>query len=198
MKVLGIAGSPRRHGNTEELLDSALDGARIQGAATEKLVLLDMKFSGCICPESEDCQPTGQCSVMDDMQSLYPKLRAADLLFLASPICFRSVSAQTKALIDRCQALWVTKYLLKRPVSDSGRMRPGLFISVSDREDPKEFHGAILTVRSFFISLNVLYKAELLFMNIEKKGDVFKHPTALEKAFETGAKLVEKATATTQ
>ena len=39
IKVLGISGSPHRHGNTETLLDSFLDGARAEGAVVEKVVL---------------------------------------------------------------------------------------------------------------------------------------------------------------
>ncbi|MDD1688026.1 MAG: flavodoxin family protein, partial [Methanoregula sp.] len=39
INVLGISGSPHRHGNTETLLDSFLEGAHASGAAVEKVVL---------------------------------------------------------------------------------------------------------------------------------------------------------------
>jgi multimeric flavodoxin WrbA len=45
VKVLGISGSPHRHGNTETLLDSFLDGAKAAGATVEKTVLKDLDYS---------------------------------------------------------------------------------------------------------------------------------------------------------
>ena len=45
--VLGISGSPHRHGNTETLLDSFLEGARAAGATVEKVVLKDLTYTPC-------------------------------------------------------------------------------------------------------------------------------------------------------
>jgi multimeric flavodoxin WrbA len=45
--VLGISGSPHRHGNTETLLDKFLEGAREVGATGEKVVLKDLHYSPC-------------------------------------------------------------------------------------------------------------------------------------------------------
>ena len=53
--------------------------------------------------------------ILDDMQKIYPKLLEADVIILASPIFFYGVTAWAKALVDRCQALWSRKYLLKNP-----------------------------------------------------------------------------------
>lgn len=187
IKVLGILGSPRRGGNTELLLDEALAGARSQGAEIEKLVLNELEIIP--CQNCDDCATTGECTIHDDMEKIYPKLRAADRLILTSPVFFLSVTAQTKAFIDRCQSLWVTKYVLNRPIADKGGKRRGLFISAAHRNNPKQFQPAIRVVRAFFATLDIVYEAELLVGGVFRKGEVLDHPTALRDAFAAGVKL---------
>ncbi|MDP2953505.1 MAG: flavodoxin family protein [Chloroflexota bacterium] len=114
LSLLGILGSPRRGGNAECLLDEALKGAEGKGAQVEKVVLADRNIHP--CRGCGDCDATGICTLLDDMPLLLDKLRTADRLVLASPVYFLSVTAQTKAMIDRCQAQWAAKYLLKRPI----------------------------------------------------------------------------------
>ena len=121
------------------------------------------------------------------MDLVYPKLRQADRLILTSPIFFLSVSAQAKAMIDRCQSLWVTKYILHRPISD--KKRQGLFISVGHWKGEGNFRCATTVVRAFFVTLDVKYEGELLFGRIEKKGEILKHPTACQEAFDAGVRL---------
>ena len=109
MKVLGIYGSPRKGGNSDQLLDKALEGARSAGAETSTVYARDLKMVGCL--ECGGCNHTGECVVEDDMQAIYPLLEEAEVIFLASPIFFYGVTAQVKALIDRTQALWSKKRL---------------------------------------------------------------------------------------
>lgn len=129
MNVLGIFGSPRRGGNTELLLEEALLGAETEGAKVARLHLSDFTITP--CKECHGCDTTGNCVVLDDMQKIYPKLLEADVVILASPIFFYGVTAWTKALIDRSQALWSRKYLLKDPsLGKEGKKRRGFFLSV--------------------------------------------------------------------
>ncbi len=189
MKVLGIFGSPRRGGNTETLLEEALKGAEREGAKVERLHLSDYTITP--CKECHGCDDTGNCVILDDMEKIYPKLLEADLFILASPIFFYGVTAWAKALIDRSQALWARKYLLKDPsLGKEGKRRKGFFISVGATKGQKVFEGAILTAKYFFDVLNAEYVGELVFRGVEAKGDILKHPEALQQAFETGRKLV--------
>jgi multimeric flavodoxin WrbA len=189
MKVLGIFGSPRRGGNTEILLEEALQGAEKEGAKVERLYLSDFTITP--CKECHGCDHTGNCIILDDMQKIYPKLLEADVVILASPIFFYGVTAWAKALIDRSQALWSRKYLLKDPsLGKEGKKRKGFFISVGATKGPKVFDGAILTVKYFFDVLNAEYLGELVFRGVEAKGDILKDPKALEQAFEAGRRLV--------
>lgn len=185
MKVLGILGSPRRGGNTEVLLDRALAGAESMGAETEKVVLNELNITP--CQNCDDCLAAGECSVQDDMQGLYPKLRQADRIIIASPVFFLNLSAQTKAMIDRCQSLWVTKYVLHQPVGSEGRK--GLLISVGHWQGRGNFQCSITTVKAFFATLDVSYERELLVGGVERKGDILSHPTARDDAFAAGARL---------
>ncbi len=189
MKVLGILGSPRKGGNTELLLEEALKGAEAEGAEVERLRLTDYNIIP--CKECLACYKDGNCIILDDMAKIYPKLLEADIILLASPIFFYGVTAWAKALIDRCQALWARKYQLKDPsYGKEGRKRKGFFISVGGTKGQKTFEGAILTAKYFFDVLNAEYAGELVLREVDAKGDVLKHPQALQQAFEAGRKLV--------
>ena len=188
MKVLGIFGSPRRGGNTELLLEEALRGAEKEGAKVERLYLSDITITP--CKECHGCDQTGNCVILDDMQKIYPKLLEADVVILASPIFFYSVTAWAKALIDRSQSLWSKKHVLKDPsLGEQGKKRKGFFISVGATKGRKVFDGATLTVKYFFDVLNAEYAGELVFRGVEAKGDILKHPDALQQAYEMGRKL---------
>jgi multimeric flavodoxin WrbA len=189
VKVLGLFGSPRRGGNTELLLEEALKGAEKEGGEVERIYLSDFIITP--CKECHGCDNTGNCVILDDMARIYPKLLEADVVILASPIFFYGVTAWAKALIDRSQALWARKYLLKdSSLGKEGKKRKGFFISVGATKGQKVFDGAILTVKYFFDVLNAEYVGELVFRGVEAKGDILKHPEALQRAFEAGRRLV--------
>jgi multimeric flavodoxin WrbA len=187
MKVLGIMGSPRRQGNTEILLDKALEGATEAGAEVEKVLVSNLKISPCL--EIYACLKDGNCSIKDDMQLLYTKLLEADHIIFASPIFFYSVTSQAKAVIDRCQALWVRRHVLRMGKEDK-RVRRGIFISIGATLGGKLFDGAVLTVKYFFDAIGVRYSGDLLVRGIDNKGQIKERPDALEDAFRLGQKLV--------
>jgi len=191
LKVLGIFGSPRKGGNTDILLEETLRGSEREGAQVERLHLTDFTITP--CKECHGCDRTGECVILDDMQRIYPKLLDADVIILASPIFFYGVSAWAKAFVDRCQALWSRKYLLKdRSLGKEGKRKKGFFISVGATKGARVFEGAILTAKYFFDVINAKYVGELVFRGIEAKGDILKHPGALQQAFEVGKKLASE------
>jgi multimeric flavodoxin WrbA len=187
MKVLGIMGSPRRQSNTEILLDKALGGAREAGAEVEKVLVSKLKISPCL--EIYACRKDGNCAIKDDMQLLYKKLLEADHVILASPMFFYGVTSQAKAIIDRCQALWVRRHVLGMGKEDK-RVRRGVFISIGATRGKKLFDGAVLTVKYFFDAIGVKYSGDLLVRGIDNKGQIGEHPAALEDAFRLGQELV--------
>lgn len=185
MYVLGINGSPRIGGNTDILLDKALEGAGSKGARTEKIVLNSLKFSPCL--ECENMRDDGTCLIEDDLQGVYKKVEEADAVILASPIFFGSLSSQTKMMIDRFQCAWRAKYIFKKDTFKKRKL--GAFISVeaSNRED--FFHNARAIVRNLFATIKAEYKEEFFCPGLDKKGAVLKHAELLKKAFELGERI---------
>ena len=188
MRVLGIAGSPRRGGNTDLLLAEVTRGAASRGAEVKTIVLNDLKIAP--CQHCDACLKTGRCKVEDDMQLVYRELEAADRIVLASPLHFMGLTAQMKAMIDRCQALWARKYVLKLPPLGNGRERKGLFISVGGRKIANLFEPALVMIKTVFRILDTTYAGALLFPGVDEKGAIAKHPDALRQAFLAGQKLV--------
>jgi multimeric flavodoxin WrbA len=190
VRVLGLAGSPRRGGNTDLLLAEVMKGAAAEGAEVKTIVLNDLKISP--CQHCEACFEAGVCKVKDDMQMVYKELERADRIVLASPVQFMGVSAQAKAMIDRCQALWARKYILKRPPLGDRRPRKGLFIAVGGMKLANLFEPSLATVKALFKVIDVDYAGDLLFRGVDEKGAIKKHPTALKQAFLAGQKLAEE------
>jgi len=187
MKIVGIGGSPRKSGNSDVLLDEALDGARSAGASTEKIILNELNFKG--CQECGGCRDTGVCVVKDDMQFVYQRIEGSDGLIIASPIFFGSLTAQLKAMIDRFQCLWVKKYVLKRPVAS--KKRKGIFLCVYGSEKKEFFESARKIIKIFFATLGIEYFGELSCGNLENIGAVKKDKGAMVKAFELGESLAK-------
>ena len=188
-KVLGIFGSPRRGGNTDLLLEEALKGATEEGARAEAIHLCDFRITP--CRECLACFNNGTCVIDDDMQGIYPRLLAANIVILASPIFFYGITGWAKAMVDRCQALWARKYVLHDPsLKTENRLRAGFFISVGGTKGQRMFEGAVLTVRYFFDAFNTNYSGDLLFRGVDACGDIQKNPDALPQAFAAGRKLV--------
>ncbi len=185
MRVIGLMGSPRIGGNTDLLMDEALTGAREAGAETEKLTVDKANIAP--CKEYYGCLRDGKCVINDDMDDIYEKLAEYERVIVASPMFFYSVTAQIKALMDRCQALWARTHVLKTLPRDTGRK--GAFIGVGATRGEKLFEGPKLTVKYFFDAIGVEYADELLVRGVDKRGEVKDHPEALAEAREMGRRF---------
>ena len=100
VKAIGIAGSPRREGNSTTLVKAALRGAASAGADIALIHLNDLRFRG--CQACEQCAPEGECIIKDDLTPVFAALRLADVWILASPIYRDGLSGQFKSFFDRC------------------------------------------------------------------------------------------------
>ncbi len=185
MKILGIWGSPRVGGNSEILLDALLDGAREAGGDVEKVALRTLKISPCL--EIYKCFKTGECPIKDDMVDLYPKLLQADVVVLASPIFFYGLTAQAKAMIDRTQAFWARRYVLKQDFP--GEHRQGVLLATAATKGKHVFVGARLATYYFFDAIHVRYAAEILVREVDEKGAILGKPEVLAEAAELGRRL---------
>lgn len=186
MKALVILGSPRKEGNTEILAGQVVAGMKEAGAEVELIRLADYRISPCIA--CGGCEKTGRCVVQDDMQELYPRIDSADRLVLVSPIYFYGVTAQLKAFIDRCQAQWSRKYLLRQ--RQQGRVpRIGYLVSAAATKGDKIFDGAVLTAQYGLDAMDFKYGGALLVKGVDRKGAIGDMPEELERARQFGRKI---------
>lgn len=185
MKVLALSGSPRRKGNTETLLRAVLRGAEAAGGEIEVVRLYDLRIQPCI--GCGGCDKTGECVLEDDMQELYPKILAAQRVILASPIYFYGITAQAKAFVDRCQALWNRKRLQKEKGEwRKDLSRKGFLLAVSATHGEKVFDGAILTARYAFDAMGMEYGGDFLVKGMEGREDMAKDQATLARAEQAG------------
>ncbi len=188
MKVIAFLGSPRKNGNTELLLNETIKGIESSGLAVKFFNLNSMHIIP--CQDCGGCDTTGECILNDDMSEIYPEIRTADRIILASPIFFFALSAQSKAMIDRCQSFWCEKYLLKKPIPEGEYGRKGLLILVGGMKMEIGVECSEVTTKAFFRTVSVKEHKVLSFLRIDAKGAILKHPTALKDAFEAGKALV--------
>ena len=89
-KIYAVNGSPRKNGNTAQLLQKALEGAKAAGAEVKLIQLADLNFSGCIscfaCKKIEN--PAPGCILKDNLAEILNKLVKADGIIMGSPIYF--------------------------------------------------------------------------------------------------------------
>ena len=189
-QVLALASSPRKGGNSELLLDACLEPVARAGILFEKIRVCDLDISPCL--NCGGCMEEGECVVDDDMQMLFDKFAASPTLLVSAPVFFMGLPAQLKAVIDRCQAVWVRKYLLRRRMPDADSRR-AFFIQVGGMKKDKIFAGGLATIEPFFATLDYKFSGRLLLADIDARGAVSDHPSALEGARKLGARIVSGA-----
>ena len=164
-----------------------MEGAAQGGAAVEKIVLRNLKITPCL--EIYHCFKDGTCPIKDDMRELYDKLLSAQVVALASPVFFYGLSAQAKAMIDRTQALWSRRYVLKQDFP--GGDRQGVLLCTGATKGRLLFVGCRLTAKYFFDAINVSYAGEILVRGVDEKGAILKKPETLTAARDLGHRLAQ-------
>lgn len=192
MRILAISSSSRRNGNSETLLDRALFGLKKKGTVIKKVILTELNISPCVAG-CQACYKIGECIIKDDMQDIYKDLLACDMLITASPIYFQGLPGQLKCAIDRCQALWARKFVLKKELVDkkSKAKRQGTAILVcASRGVKNTFTGAVITLKAWYNTLDIKYKKEFLAEGLEQESAALKDKKLLKRAVEFGKKLI--------
>ncbi len=190
MKIIGFSGSPRKNGNTELLLKEVVKGIDSKGLEVEIFNLNLMKIKP--CQGCGGCNKTGKCIYRDDMDLVSDAIRSADRIILASPVYFYSVSAQAKAMIDRCQSFWNEKYILKKPIQGNEFGRKGLLLLAGGMKKQIGIECAESCATAFFRTVSVSEHSTLSYMDIDEKGAILNHPVAMREAYEAGRRLVMK------
>ena len=172
MLALGLQGSPRKKGNCDVLLTRFMAALQQRGATIRVIDVPREDIQP--CKELTVCEKKGFCPIDDIMgREIYGLLRQADIIVAASPIFFYNVTAQLKALIDRCQTLWARKYMLK--LKDPGHaVRKGFLLGVGATRGKQLFDGMHLTAKYFFDAVAAAYTGSLTYRGVEGRGDILR------------------------
>lgn len=176
--VLIISASPRKGGNSDTLCDQFMKGASEAGHKVEKLRLAELKID--YCSACYACKKVGHCVKQDDMAQVTEKMRAADVIVLATPVYFFTMNAQMKTMIDRMLG---------------AAQKPGLenkeFYLIATAADGKAaMERTIDGLRGYLDCLpgaremGVIYGA-----GAWQLGDILKNP-AMEEAFRMGKEIM--------
>jgi putative NADPH-quinone reductase len=146
-KILVLMSAWMKNGNTDRVTDSFIKGAVENGHSVTKVYLGAMSLRG--CRGCGACLRNGHhCVVNDDMQKLYPLFAWCDMIVMASPVYFWTITASLKAFIERLYAISVndqypTKELIllmtagldNKEVFAHGRSYAKTFAMVLGKED---------------------------------------------------------------
>jgi multimeric flavodoxin WrbA len=193
IKILAFAGSPRRHGNSETLLDWVLDSMIADSeVVVEKVALDDANINP--CKGCNACEILNKCVQRDGMDTYHDKIISADIILLSSPIYCMGIASQPKALIDRAQVFRSRKYVLRLPIVPPERKgkRLGAFLATAGQKWNFVFDAAVPSVKCFFhvIDIKDADISYLMINGVDEKGAIDLHPTARTDAENLGKSLI--------
>lgn len=143
--IVGICGSPRNQA-TEHVLREAIDMLKKMGFEAEFFTVRDKEIG--FCRHCDHCLKHKKCMIVDDMYELYRLLGLARGIVIATPVYNGGISAQTKAVMDRCRALVAADY-------DFFNRKVGIGIAVGgDRNGGQEM--ALQQIMTFYILNGVI------------------------------------------
>lgn len=185
-RVLCIAGSPRRHGNTEQLLDALMRGVRDAGG--EPVLLRAADANAHPCRGCNACSKTGECIQRDGMDEVFSAIDSADAIVIATPVFFATVPAVLKIVYDRCQPYWARRHVLGEP--RPARKRPGALLVVGGGGDPFGTACAVTPSRSVMNVLSVSIDELIECVGPDQAGDIQAYPEFVTRAEAAGRDLV--------
>jgi multimeric flavodoxin WrbA len=189
-RVLCIAGSPRRGGNSDRLLAALVEG--VAGAGGEPVRLVVSESGVQPCNGCNSCVRTGVCIVNDGMHAVYDALDSADAIAVASPVYFASVPAGLKALYDRCQPYWGRR---GHHAAAGAPKRPGCLLLTGGGGDPFGTGCAVTSTRSALAVAGFSIDEVIEAVGVDEPGDIERFPDRLEQAGQAGEDLVARASA---
>lgn len=191
-KVLGVAGSPRKKGNSDVLLRQVLKGVNHENIECGSIQLRDIQFQGCI--GCEKCRKDKICTgLMDGMSLIYRQIITSKGLVLVSPTHNYNITSWMKAFIDRLYCLY--NFENTRPRAWSSQLadqgRKAVLVAVCEQENKKDMGFTIEAMRVPIEALGYQVIGELPIFRIFDKGKVIEDSESMDKAFILGRKLAK-------
>jgi hypothetical protein len=168
------------------MLDAFLEGATGEGAVIERIYARDLNVQGCLgCGH---CDRAGSCIQKDAMVDIYPLLDSSDRIVVASPVYFFGFPGQLKLLIDRSQAPFMKRQIQKSEgaAAQPDPTRKGFLLSAGATRGKRLFDCVVLSVKYFFDAVGVAYAGDLCFREVDERGAIRLHPTALDECRKAG------------
>ena len=151
--IIIINGSPRRSKNCSKIIENITKKLDENNIAQEVENIYKMNID--YCTACGYCERTGKCVIKDDMTHLYKDFDNSLGTIVVSPMFFQSISTKVKTVVDRTQAFYSSKYILKKPSIDTKKERRGMFIAVGGQpEYENQFLGGQIVMDLFFKSIN--------------------------------------------
>jgi len=187
-KILAVAGSARRGGNSDTVLERALQGItrEMPDAQIETVIPHGLPITP--CRSCNGCWETGRCVINDQMQELYAKFCEAKHIVVASPIYFTSLPGHFKVMIDRFQCFWVRTFMFSEPPTPR---RTGMFLCVGAMDRERYYEGTLTIVKSWLSVLNVGCPICRFYPGVDEKDDMLERDDYLQDAREAGASLIK-------
>jgi multimeric flavodoxin WrbA len=184
MKVIGISGSPRKSGNSEILLQHALEPFKENKWDVVPFLLSEKDVAP--CTGCDDCSQSGKCTKKDDMDLLYKAFATCDAVIIASPVYYRNVTSQLKAVIDRSYATRDTNPL---------KGKVGGAIAVGRGSGGGQSIVLNVIYNYFLSSGTICVPGELNGVSAvaDQPGDILKQPKRLEQARILGENVLRYA-----
>jgi multimeric flavodoxin WrbA len=183
--VVILKASPRAGSNSSRLAEELAAGARDAGCAVKEFALHTMDLRACDgCDACQNPQGSG-CVIDDDMQLIYPFLKQATAIVLATPVYWFTFTAQLKLAIDRF-------YALESPDGHGLKGKAMVLVLTYGDIDPY-ISGAVNAIRTFEDMCRYTGSpvAGILYGSASEPGEMNSRTELLAQARALGAKLVQ-------
>ncbi|MDU4934112.1 MAG: flavodoxin family protein [Peptostreptococcaceae bacterium] len=166
IEVLIINASPRKNKNCFFISDIISSKLKECNIISKIFNVYDMNIE--YCNACGFCEKTGYCRIKDEMTPMYEIFNKSKGTIVVSPVYFDSVTAKLKTLVDRTQAFYASKYILKKPSIDRSKKRIGMYIAVGGANPyDTQFKGGQIVMDFFFKSINTKLMYNLYLNNTD-------------------------------
>ncbi|MDM8533680.1 flavodoxin family protein [Clostridiaceae bacterium HSG29] len=163
MKILALFGSPKLKGNTNKILEMITDEFKDE-KEYKRINLSKLKINHCM--GCNKCNVGNfECIYKDDMDYVNKSIEEADLVILATPIHFNSMTSIMKVMVDRCQRL----YNMKVNNNIVFKEKKGIIIATAGSSNSESFAALENISKYFFLSINGKVERKLFINSMDNK-----------------------------